>query len=362
MIPVPENDALDYLRASACCVHSLFEIVSNLPQRYIAVDSKQYAALGTQGTYTKCGSFFYTKSRTSTVKLEGVCVSSWIRKLDLKFFTMKDVIKGLDIFSVGYGDRKSTCTLGSVAFVGPRHSSQHNSNPEHGNGKHLRESRYYRHGYSWPELQTSFEGKLRDAGRKTRRLFSELFGNYLTFIGESVADLVVWTTGSPDGKRFARETKVENKPAYKFRYSWLLDFIGYSNSPHFDRDLLSEHDSKRWMAGLDTKSKIYKYLQTIRALVGVGVPTTVGYNVLCGSDAVKSNLNAFFCQQEFAVPIKHCSAMLFFAWAIPHCTAIPVVHMNGGYHTSNKELEIPIVIAAWGNGDGNGSRSQEPPR
>ena len=351
-----------YLGQNSVATHRPFEIHTEMVLRIVCVTSQEFSTLRDWDGISRCSNFLYQVSRTPTVELPGVCVSCWKPCQPIDFFTMDDLVLSSSIYGKGHGDRHICANVGGNLYEAERRSTQQSPNPEHGRGPNLLFSHYTRKDWCCSERQFRLAAKIRNSATRTVGLFDDIFDNFLTFIRPKTSSLFIWTYGSKDGgHRIVRKTSEGNqRPKYKVCRDRVLNFLGFANTPHVDGDQMRESDSDRWMNGLATGSTIHNYVGKIRSMFGLGVQTTCGYNVVTDSIANQDHLLAYFCQGQFAVPIRDCSAHLFFGWAIPHCTAIPVVHLDGCYHVNNDDLEDPVLIGGWGSGSNGGGQYDEP--
>ena len=89
------------------------------------------------------------------------------------------------------------------------------------------------------------------------------------------------------------------------------------------------------------KRKLISKVEEIKNLVGLGLPTTCAYNIICRSILMEtSSLSAFFIMFDFAMPLNHKRVHNFFGWSFLHCTALPIlIFDNGRVHLSNEHAE-----------------------
>ena len=105
------------------------------------------------------------------------------------------------------------------------------------------------------------------------------------------------------------------------------------------------------------KRKLINKVQEIRNLVGIGLPTTCGHNIICDSKLKDiSSLSSLFIMFDFAMTLGHKTVYNFFAWTFVHCTALPIlIFNNGNVSISNDDAddEHCVVLFAWGNNGGS---------
>ena len=133
-------------------------------------------------------------------------------------------------------------------------------------------------------------------------------------------------------------------------------FHGFACSYHRDRkDLYKKSMNKQAIVNLlnlpDGRTPLIRkrleYALELICQLGLGVPTTCGYQIVIESDDItESDVYAYFLMGELgsAIRIKSDYWHIFHAYAFFHCTAVPIVKIGNRIY-----FKHPLVdIIGWG--------------
>ena len=143
--------------------------------------------------------------------------------------------------------------------------------------------------------------------------------------------------------------------SYKTNMAGMKHYIGYYVKPHIDKaDKLNLNVYKDWWyhgnhQTFNEQTLEYKKLKNIEATIGIGLPTTCGYN-LNRKDI--TNIQAYFCEMDFVMTIADGSMHHFYEWSFPHAMAVPIaVDKKNKIQTINinQKPSKTVYITAWGS-------------
>ena len=132
--------------------------------------------------------------------------------------------------------------------------------------------------------------------------------------------------------------------------------IGHDVKPHFDRcDKILSEIYESWFHECDKPSDKQsagcKKLREMEKLVGIGMPTSCGYNF----HGKGSTIFAHFVCAGFVTPITEESVHHFHGWSFGHCTAVAVAVQQNVVQTTNvgRKDEDCVFVGAWGRSGGS---------
>jgi hypothetical protein len=134
--------------------------------------------------------------------------------------------------------------------------------------------------------------------------------------------------------------------------------LGFFNKPHCDKnDLVPAPTYSPWFDAIEKHSKSHGYvkLREIEELVGIGLPTTVGYNIEGPEEVCAHFAVGDFCGGLHDGLVHH-----FFGWAVPHASCVPVIFKDQRIITVNDKNEVPSFVLAWGSSGGPSSAANRP--
>jgi len=352
-IPSSTESAERYLLSNALGTHTLIEVETDLNTRFVHCNPSDFQAARSKEGVNALRDFLWEFSKENNLNLPGVPVSMWKKKVStLNLFQINDVNNIHDAVGPGFGPRERSFCVGINAYFGSRMSSRPRVSPDYGRGEKLFKADYTRAHYSFPEKLAAMEKKLSFAGKSVVDAFLEDNQNYLSFVGPQTCNRSIWTSGTTT-ERTRRITGAANEnqlPKIIVAKNASVDFLGFCNTPHLDScDMLSKGMVEEWLSEISSMPKMLDYLKKFHKSIGIGLPTTCGYNLL--GDKGGANLAAFFCQYNFCMPLGNNSAHHFYGWAFPHCTSLPVL-IGKEYRMRNGPKQSPFIIAAWGQSGG----------
>jgi len=222
-------------------------------------------------------------SDVANVDLPGITVSMWMQDCSaINLFSIQDVNDVYNSFGLGFGPRCRCFSLGINLYMGERLSTMTTQSPNQGRGKGLIHADYYRKYYSYAEKRLTPQSKLRHAGKAVIDLFRRVNDNYLSFVGYKTCNRAIWTSGITS-KRIYRQWLPSNKstPTWTEEMTTLANYLGFCNSPHRDlTDMVKDGTVDRWIGAIGEQSLMKGYVEKLQRQIGVGLPTTCGYNLV----------------------------------------------------------------------------------
>ena len=334
-------------RAMSLTTFHLLQIECELPLRFVLVQRNEFQSLQLPLISTNRVCAKYEVSQKGNLAITGVVVSIQTTKPDLPTFQLSDLYTSLDCHGVTSFQRLSTPHLGYLQFHGPRRSTRVHLSPESGPGPDHFEREHYRANFQFDDQRVTFLKKLRHAARSVKVLAAKMAPNYLNFVGLKTCDRLIWSQGVLRKKIERVDSTGESTITWRNPQNGCL---GYANCPHLDEmDLVPQDKIEEWMDKIEecpSKTKLQSYADRI----GIGLPTTCGYNHV--GDPCSFEVTAHFGLSQFAFPLRHQLVHHFYAWAVPHFTCVPLLSSDLRVRVTNKDYAKQFSVVAWGDSGG----------
>jgi hypothetical protein len=198
------------------------------------------------------------------------------------------------------------------------------------------------------------QSKINVAANDVLRLTKNIYPTHQTFVGDHTCTRLIWTQGT--SVRETTEMTEEGLVVHPVTKE-LLPLFGFCNKPHFDNcDKIKKELYKPWF------DRIWQYrhspgfskLKEAEQLVGMGMPTTCGYNLVNGCSILPFFTQMFFCLKLHDGGINH-----FLGWAMAHCTCVPIIFQDGLIKSQNKDGHLHnAFVLAWGGSGGSAHAAQ----
>jgi hypothetical protein len=257
-----------------------------------------------------------------------------------------------DCYGNFFGNRTSVPCGGMNGYLGPRLSHRPLPTPGVGPGT-VYGSDYHRKYYDHDQHQLSLVKRIENAADiilQVPRLHNRL---YSSFVKLTTCSRTIWTQGQYPKRNIA--TISAGNIISRRNESVSHPSIGFYNSVHFDSvDSLKQSDYNPWFEDIEQFKEIagYQKLKCVESVIGIGLPTTCGYNI--PSPIIP---DAYFCQMIFCTRINNGSVHHFLGWTFPHCTAVPIASLSNGHimteNCSTTSEHVSLVLA-WGKSGGGG--------
>ena len=327
-----------------CSLHTFVEVQTEHDFRFVFVDDEEIGQLNNdtdnfQKVNTSLGPVYVRQEMLHSDNLPvGVCVSWWKKDPKIEIFKQKDVDNAVHVFGKGFGSRDRCKNGGQLVMAGPSLSNRPLNSPDHGRGSGRYNAPYFRSYFKDQPIRDIVLKKINLAGELVLNTFREANDTYNSFVGYDTPNRGLYTGasfGSPQSN--------------------CLDVLSYVNEKHRDtKDKADVQIAEKELEELPKESAGYVHVKKIKDRISLGIPTTCGYNIVDHEDNVKfkgvrPELNAYFCQHGFCVPLRHGWAHQMFAWAFNHFTSLAVLLHQDKYQYRNAGQDFKVVIAAWGN-------------
>ena len=311
------------------------------------------AIKGINSRYFNGTTFYYEFSRHSMASLPGVGISVWDH-LDSapSIFDWKDARMIQDSFGDFFGSRSSVPCGGVNGYLGPRLSHRPLPTPGVGPGTVYTAS-YHRQYFDHDHYQTALVKRVEQASEIVLEVPRKHNSLYRSFVDLDTCSRTIWTQGQMPN-RSTMKVSTDNVAVPCKGIVVTHPFLGFYNSVHFDHcDSLSINEYNPWFKDLESFMELpgYRKLKEVESLIGIGLPTTCGYNI-----PREGNLHAYFCQMMFCTSLSNGAVHHFFGWSMPHCTAVPcATFLDDQFKTLNdSNEEKQRLVLAWGKSGGSG--------
>lgn len=307
-----------------------FELVkfhhNEYPVRFSILKDSEFTSLKKERKdlklYKDCSQdFFWNFSDEMNSSLPGIVVSMWDSLDPLKdCFPLKHYKRMQDRMGFGFGNRDSVPSGALCVYFGPNGSSRPLPSPIYGPGIR-REVDYDRSYYHHDEFQQQLIKRI-NIGNNLLLLHARIIDrDYMDIIGEYKHPRKIWTQGVSCRKITCLDEngKLYQKTLQAGRYTGA---IGFYCKLHYDpNDKLSEDESLTFIQNDPIRKKYKSKLSEMQESVGMGYPTTIGYNIYNPEKEI--DILAFFVSWGFVTPITNQSFHHFYGWAFPHCSTFP---------------------------------------
>ena len=331
---------------------------SNHPVRFSVLDDDAFRLLPSVmkdlNKFEDClEPFYWNYDQRSNLRIPGVVVSMWDTLDSIKnLFPLDHYLKMQDRVGKGYGDRHSVPCGGVNAYFGPNNSTRPVPSPIYGPGTR-KEVDYDRNYYHHDEYHQELVRKLRMANSMILHHARTVDAAYMNFLesmtrsgSKSGCYRILWTQGT-SGRVVTTLTKV-GKLVTKNLEVRKHQGIGFYNKPHYDhKDRIPAKNVSNWIEDDALNDELKSKVQKMQEEIGVGFPTTVGYNFCSASEA---KVSAYFTCWGFFTPITEKSFHHFYGWSFPHCSTVPLYMRKSLIVMRNEEMprENGVYIGAWG--------------
>ena len=332
--------------------------------RFCVVSKEQYATLnnktGMKSMESNGNLYLYEYSNAASWSLPGCVVSSWETDNTLPEFSVKDAVNLVKAVRRGT-ERERTKNKGVYLTLGPRLSSRPRPSPTMQDKSKLHFSDYHRQEWTSQDGMYLLRSKLCWGSERIRQRSIALDPGYRRLVGHYCCARQLVTSG------FCKIGNHGDKPNKKEPEDYT---IGYVNSLHRDLcDLIKQELVAKFIGRFieeinsckkyndQTRQRLINKVREINAMVGLGFPTTCGYNIICEPLLdERAFVSSFFIMFDFAMTLSHQRVHNFFAWAFVHCTALPyVLFKDGNVKVCNENIydKDSVVVFSWGNEGGN---------
>ena len=289
--------------------------------RFCIVNSHQFSILrennNVETMSTESNTYLYEYTDVASWSLPGCVVSSWESNNGLPEFSMKDVDNLVQ--AVGLGTkRKRTQNRGIFVSLGPRLSSRPRPNPVIQDKNKLHFSDFYRQNWNSQDSMYLLCHKFCHGTECVRKRSIALNPMYMRLVGHHCCARQLLSSGiyKCDGSEKDVHSKKSKNNSKK---NSVVNTLGYVNSLHLDTcDLILKSLVPLYIAKFirDIKSskkyhfsekrKLIKKVEEISSLVGMGLPTTCGHNIICDSKLKDiASLSSLFIMFDFAMTLGH---------------------------------------------------------
>lgn len=118
--------------------HQLLELQTTHPVQFMMCDDSVCESIWAQPDARNEETFVWELSFLTSVSLQGICVSMWMKNKSMGCFKEEDGMSSFNVVGKGHGPRKSFFSVGIHAYFGSRHSSR--PRPNQGKGALLFQS------------------------------------------------------------------------------------------------------------------------------------------------------------------------------------------------------------------------------
>ena len=320
----------DYLKILEKHSRQRFEFTkfhhNKYPVRFSILKSKEFQVmLENKGNLnfhnTPLQSFLWEFSDEINSCLPGIVVSMWDSLDSLKVpFPLSHYKRMQDRVGNGFGDRPSVPSGALNVYFGPNCSQRPLPSPIYGPG--IRKIvDYDRNYYHHEEYNQQLIERINDRNSLLLDHANIIDNNFMKFIGINNSARKIWTQGVSSRKVTYLDNK--GKLVTKRLKTGYYSGIGFFNKPHYDpNDKLTDTEIEGLISNIQEKNSNNSKLTEIQETIGIGYPTTVGYDIY---NPIKDiDIHAYFISWGFVTPITNQSFHHFYGWSFPHCSSFPL--------------------------------------
>ena len=328
------------------------------PVRFSIVDGEVFDKLDTMLPNVTLNTnaenpFYWNFSNLPNTSIPGIVVSMWDCVPPIKDLFPRNHYKSMqDRFGKAFGSRKSVPSGAFNCYLGPCNSKRPKHNPSYGEERreHVDYDRNY---YSFAHMHVPLQNSINHSARLILQHVKNINDEYMSFVGYDTCTRAIWTQGiskrsdsKVDGDdRIIKKDNLKTSPH---------DGIGFYNKPHIDiNDIVPDDIYLKWFNKLNIDASTQEYIETIKEKIGVGLPTTCGYNF--SQPNQDSTIFAHFLCWDFLTSITDHTFHHFYGWSFPHCTTVPMQLTDNIVRVTNSNIPLDkcIYVGAWGRSGGS---------
>lgn len=294
------------------------------PVRFSVLNNDEFTALEKNGgglNYYKDSSqpFLWNFSNESSCNIPGIVVSMWDSLDSVKeYFPLSHYKRMQDRVGNGFGDRSSVPSGALNVYFGPNGSDRPLPTPIY--GPNIRkQADYHRSYYHHDEFHHQLIRRI-NKGNSILLNHAMAVDPYMELVGASNYARKIWTQGISSRKvtYLNQDGNLKTKRLITGPHSG----IGFYCKLHYDpNDKLSYKETDELMCKIDNSMDYATKISEIKNSIGLGYPTTIGYNIYNPQKDV--DILAHFVSWGFVTSINDKSFHHFYAWSFPHCSTFP---------------------------------------
>ena len=299
--------------------------------------------------------FYWNISRETNSHLPGVVVSMWdTHEITEDIFPRLHYQRMQDRVGRGFGDRNTVPCGGVNVYFGANNSKRTHPSPIYGPGTRCKvdyNRKYYSHDEYHQELVERIDvgsSILLEHAKKVDKDYMEFMERISVLTERRTCARLLWTQGTSK-RRITYLEKGEKLVTKEIPVRRNYNAIGFYNKPHFDlKDKISSEKVMKIWKKKERYSKRAIKLRKMMETIGIGFPTTVGYNFVSPEDVV--NIRAYFMIWGFVTPLTKRSFHHFYGWSLPHCSVVPIFMNKSIVRITNNHNneEENVYIGAFG--------------